>query len=59
MDLPRKLGVGIVTLVPAFVLGGALWSLTNSWIAAWILEVLFAIGYGYWVWGKKNSARHS
>jgi hypothetical protein len=59
MDLPRKLGIGIVTLVPAFVLGGLLWGLTKSWIAAWILEVLFAAGYGYWVWGRKKPATRS
>ena len=59
MDLPRKLGIGIVTLVPAFVLGGVLWELTKSWVAAWILEALFVIGYGYWVWGRKNHVTHS
>lgn len=57
MDLPRKLGVGIVMIVPAFVLGGALWSLTKSWVAVWILAALFAIGYGYGISGKMRATK--
>lgn len=57
MDLPRRLGIGIVMLIPGFVLGGALWSLAGSWIAVWIWEILLALAYGYAVFGKKKSPR--
>jgi hypothetical protein len=59
MDLPRKFGVGMVMLVPAFVLGGALWSATNSWIVVWILEALLAIGYGYGISGRRRAAKRA
>lgn len=54
MDLPRKIGVGIVTLIPAFVMAGALWSLVQSWIAILILEILVVVGLGYMLSGKRN-----
>lgn len=47
MDLPRKLGILIVMIIPGFVIGGALWNLTHSWIAVLIWEILLAIGFGY------------
>ncbi len=55
MDLPRKLGILIVMIVPGFVIGGALWSLMHSWIAVWIWEILVAIGCGYFLFGRKSS----
>ncbi|MFZ0450253.1 MAG: hypothetical protein WAL98_13525 [Desulfatiglandaceae bacterium] len=57
MDLPRKLGVGIVMLVPAFVLGGALWALIESWIAVLILEILIALGFGYMISERRSSLK--
>ncbi len=57
MDLPRKLGVVMVMLAPAFVLGGALWALIESWIAVLILEILIASGVGYMMLGKKSSLK--
>jgi hypothetical protein len=57
MDLPRKLGVGMVMLVPAFVLGGVLWALIESWIAVFVLEVLIALGFGYMISGKRGSLK--
>jgi hypothetical protein len=38
MELSRRIGIGIVMLVPAFVGGGALWDLFHSWlpIVAWV-----------------------
>lgn len=54
MDLPRKIGIGIVTIVPAFVIGGALWSLVKSWIAILILEILVVVGLGYLLSRKRN-----
>ncbi len=57
MDLPRKIGIGIIMLAPAFVLGGALWALIESWIAVLILEILIALGFGYMISGKKGSLK--
>jgi FtsH-binding integral membrane protein len=45
MDVSRKIGIGIVMIVPAFVGGGALWSLFESWIAVLIWLALLALGY--------------
>ena len=43
MDTSRKIGVGIVMLVPAFVGGGALWSLFESWtvVLVWLAALAF------------------
>jgi hypothetical protein len=40
MDIYRKLGIGIVFIVPAFVLGGALWALIESWFGVLVLEIV-------------------
>jgi ABC-type transport system involved in cytochrome c biogenesis permease subunit len=55
MDLPRKLGILIIMIIPGFVIGGALWNLTHSWIAVLVWEILLAIGYGYFLAGRKPS----
>jgi hypothetical protein len=55
MDLPRKLGILIVMMVPAFVIGGALWNLVHSWIAVGIWEILVAVGCGYYLFGRNPS----
>ncbi|RPI74797.1 MAG: hypothetical protein EHM45_17205 [Desulfobacteraceae bacterium] len=41
MDLPRKIGIAIVMIVPAFVGAGALWALFHNWIAVipWLLVI--------------------
>ena len=38
MELSRKIGIGIVMLVPAFVGCGVLWALFHSWlpIVPWV-----------------------
>ena len=43
MDLYRKIGIGIVTMIPAFVLGGLVWELFGSWLAVLGLELVVAI----------------
>jgi hypothetical protein len=40
MDIPRKIGIGIVMLVPTFVGSGALWALFHSFIPIVIWVVL-------------------
>jgi VIT1/CCC1 family predicted Fe2+/Mn2+ transporter len=41
MDLPRKIGIAIVMIVPAFVGAGALWAVFHNWIAVilWLLVI--------------------
>ncbi|RJR41767.1 MAG: hypothetical protein C4576_17400 [Desulfobacteraceae bacterium] len=41
MDIFRRIGIGIVMIVPTFVIAGALWSLFHSWIpiVIWVLVV--------------------
>ena len=58
MDLSRKLGTGIVMIIPAFVSGGLLWSLIPSWIAVAIWEIIMVFIYlgivsGKFSFGKK------
>ena len=45
MDISRKIGIGIVLIVPAFVGSGALWGIFESWIAVFIWLALLAFGY--------------
>ena len=45
MDISRKIGIGIVLIVPAFVGSAALWSIFESWIAVLVWLVLLAFGY--------------
>jgi hypothetical protein len=42
MDLPRKIGIGIVMIIPTFVGGVALWDIFGGWVAASIWIVVMA-----------------
>ena len=42
MDIARKIGVGIVMIVPTFVGSGALWHIFHSWVAVIIWVILMA-----------------
>lgn len=46
MDLPRKIGVGIVMLVPIFVGSGALWAAFASFIPVIIWVIVMALVAG-------------
>lgn len=39
MQITRKIGIGIVMMIPSFVGAGALWDIFESWIAViiWVL----------------------
>ena len=52
MDLSRKLGIGIVMIIPAFVTGGLVWSIIPSWIAVVIWEIIMVLIYGGIIKGK-------
>jgi hypothetical protein len=54
MDLPRKLGIGIVMLVPTFVGGGALYAIFHSLIPAFIWVIVMGFVYGAIIGGKLN-----
>lgn len=45
MDFTRKFGIGVVMIVPGFVLGGAIWQIFGSWFAVLGLEVIIALTY--------------
>ena len=42
MDVPRKIGIGIVMIVPTFVGAGALWSIFHSWPVSIVWLVIMA-----------------
>lgn len=42
MDIARKIGIGIVMIVPSFVGSGALWHIFHSWLAVIIWVILMA-----------------
>ena len=45
MELPRKIGIGVVMIIPAFVFGGAVWALIESWIGVLVIEILMVLVY--------------
>lgn len=52
MDLPRKIGIAIVMIVPAFVGAGAIWAVFPNWIAVMIWLLLMIGLTGAMVTGK-------
>jgi hypothetical protein len=55
MDLPRKLGIGIVMLVPTFVGCGALYAIFHSLIPAIIWIPVMGVVYAAIITGKFKS----
>jgi hypothetical protein len=45
METPRKIGIGVVMIIPAFVLGGLVWAWFGSWTAVLILEIVMVLLY--------------
>jgi hypothetical protein len=45
METPRKIGIGVIMIIPAFVFGGVVWALIESWIAVLVLEILMVLLY--------------
>ena len=52
MDITRKIGIGITMIVPAFVLGGLLWSWFHSMVVVWLFELVMAGLYVSIITGK-------
>ena len=56
MEITRKIGIGIVMIVPGFVFGGLLWEFVESWIAVLILEIIMAAVYYSIITGRFSRA---
>ncbi|MFN3534618.1 MAG: hypothetical protein ACK4WB_04430 [Desulfatiglandales bacterium] len=52
IPLTRKIGIGIVFIVPSFVFAGLLWHFVSSWLAVLGLEIVMAIIYSLVLKGK-------
>jgi len=52
MDLPRKLGIGIVMIVPTFVLAALFFSWFHSYIMVFFVMIAMAVLYGFILTGK-------
>ena len=55
MDLPRKIGIGIVMLIPTFVGSGALYAIFHSLILAVVWVIIMVFAYNAILAGKLNS----
>lgn len=58
MDLFRKIGIGIVSIIPAFVLGGLIWDMFGSWLAVLGMEVMMVLFYIRIISGGGTSEEH-
>jgi hypothetical protein len=47
MEVSRRLGIGIVMIIPSFVGGGAIWELFSSWgaVITWIAIIMIVYGF--------------
>jgi len=52
MDLFRKIGIGIVSIIPAFVLGGLIWDWFGSWMAVLGMVIIVGIFSGSAIAGR-------
>ena len=52
MDLSRKISIGVVSIIPAFVLGGLVWAWFESWLAVLGVVVLVGVFSGSVISGK-------
>ncbi len=52
MDIPRKIGIGIVMMIPTFVISGLFWDICHSWIGVFIVIIAMAFLYKEIITGK-------
>jgi len=52
MDLCRRIAIGIVSIIPAFVLGGLIWEWFGSWLAVLGIVIIVGIFSGSAIAGK-------
>jgi hypothetical protein len=55
MDLFRKIGIGIATMIPGFVLAGLVWDWFGSWLVVLGLEIVIVFVYVSIITGKFSS----
>ncbi len=56
MDIARKLGIGIVMIVPTFVGSGAVWDIFGSWVAVIVWVIIMAMLSGTILSGRLTSS---
>ena len=52
MEFSRRIGIGIVMLIPTFVGTGAVWALFHSWLAVLVWVAIMAVVAGGLISGK-------
>ena len=52
MDLCRRIAIGVVSMIPAFVLGGLIWDWFGSWLAVLGIVAIVAVFSGSVIAGK-------
>jgi len=55
MNLWRKIGIGIVSMIPAFVLSGLIWNMSHSWLSVVATIVIVGLFSGSVIAGKFSS----
>jgi len=56
MDIARKIGIGIVMIIPTFVVAGAIWDMIHSWFAIVVWVVIMGLVTGSVIMGKLSRA---
>ena len=52
MEITRKLGIGVVSIIPTFVGGGLMWEIFHSWWAVLVWILIMAFLYGGFATGR-------
>ena len=52
METTRKIGIGIIMIIPGFVFGGLVWQWFGSWFVVLILEIIMAAVYYSLITGR-------
>jgi hypothetical protein len=43
MDIARKIGIGIIMIIPTFIVAGAIWDMIHSWFAILVWVVIMGL----------------
>jgi hypothetical protein len=52
MDVARKIGIGVVMIIPTFVGAGAIWNFVQSWTLVMIWILIMALCYRWIIAGR-------
>jgi len=55
MELSRKIGIGIVMMIPTFVISGLFWDIFHCWIAVFVVIAGMGLLYTQIITGKIKS----